>query len=108
MTTKSDIPEDRQAVYLNVPDLLVTWPWLRKHNPLQNIVAEQGNVWLRSLAPLNTKSQYAFDQCDFGLFAALLFPDATEGMLNEALRPYLILQGHFQLTDICRSASHRP
>ena len=66
--------------YVRVPDLLADWPWARRINPLYKEVAAEGNAWLRSFSPFNSKSQHAFERCMFGLCAALVVPEAPRGM----------------------------
>ncbi|KAI0371450.1 terpenoid synthase [Pilatotrama ljubarskyi] len=62
---------------LYLPDLMLTWPWPRKMHPLYQEAAAESNAWLRSFALFTPESQLALEKCDFGLLAALGYPDVS-------------------------------
>ena len=66
--------------YLYLPDTLAGWPWPRMINPYHDQVNAEANIWFGSFKLFTPNSQYAFDKCDTGRLAALLYPEASRGM----------------------------
>ncbi|KAL1940077.1 hypothetical protein VTO73DRAFT_9412 [Trametes versicolor] len=81
--------------YLHIPDIMATWPWPRRIHPLYEEVAAESSAWLKSFAPFTPESQHAFDKCNFGLLAALAYPDAS----RETLRTSIDLMDLFFVID---------
>lgn len=79
--------KDLAPTYLPIPDMLASWPWQRKMNPLYAELSAESNVWLRSFSPFTAKSQDAFEKGDFGLLASLAFPDVPRGTSFLSLCP---------------------
>ncbi|KAI0371440.1 terpenoid synthase [Pilatotrama ljubarskyi] len=80
---------------LHLPDFMANWPWPRRLHPLYEEVSAESNAWLKSFAPFTPESQHAFEKCDFGLLAALGYPDAS----REALRTGTDLMNLFFAID---------
>ncbi|KAI0355478.1 terpenoid synthase [Trametes cingulata] len=80
---------------LHLPDLMENWPWPRRIHPLYEEVSAESNAWLRSFAPFTPESQLAFEKCDFGLLAALGYPDVS----REDLRTGMDLMNVFFVID---------
>ncbi|KAM5541867.1 terpene synthase [Ganoderma adspersum] len=106
--------------YLPILDMLAGWPWQRRINPLYEEVSAEGNAWLRSFSPFTTKSQHAFERCDVGLLASLVFPDVSRDQFRTAVdlqnifftldeytdvEPALTVRG---IVDVCIDAMHNP
>jgi len=53
-----------REVYL--PDPLAQWPWPRTLNPHFAEVKPQSDAWVRGFEAIDSKSQKAFDSCNFG------------------------------------------
>ncbi|KAI0784113.1 terpenoid synthase, partial [Abortiporus biennis] len=68
----------------HLPDLLSTWPWLRRINPHYLDVKEESAYWLQSFNALSSKAQRAFNACDFTLLTALSYPDFDKEQLRTA------------------------
>ena len=61
------LPEEKaQPEILYLPKTMQDWPWPRVINPHFEEVTREANTWFRSFKPLNERSQYAFDLCEFG------------------------------------------
>ena len=71
--------DGRLQMYLYLPDTMNAWPWPRKFNPYYEDVTAEASAWLKSFKPFTLESQYAFDKCDIGRLAALVYPDASRG-----------------------------
>ncbi|KAL5510885.1 hypothetical protein ACEPAG_4642 [Sanghuangporus baumii] len=67
---------------LHLPDTLANWPWPRTINPHYEAVKAESDAWFRSFNAFSTKSQYAFDKCNFALLAALVYPYAPKEHLR--------------------------
>lgn len=65
--------------YLYIPDTMETWPWPRNIHPYYEVVTTEADVWFKSFQLLTPEAQYAFDKCDFGRLASLVYPDASRG-----------------------------
>jgi Delta6-protoilludene synthase len=70
-----------REVYL--PDPLAQWPWPRTLNPHLADVKPDSDAWARGFEVFDSKSQRAFDLCNFGKpWAYLIFDEElTDGML---------------------------
>ncbi|KAI0332667.1 terpenoid synthase [Cubamyces sp. BRFM 1775] len=64
---------------MNVPDTMARWPWPRRINPYYEDVAPESAECLRSFDAFSPDQQAIFDRCNFGLLAALVYPDADRG-----------------------------
>jgi hypothetical protein len=53
-----------REVYL--PDPLAQWSWQRTLNPHFAEVKPQSDAWVRGFEAIDSKSQNAFDSCNFG------------------------------------------
>ena len=71
--------DGRLQAYLYLPNTMVEWPWPRKISPYYEEVTAESNAWLKSFKPFTPASQYAFDKCDVGRLAALMYPDVSRG-----------------------------
>ncbi|KAL5513795.1 STS14_2 [Sanghuangporus vaninii] len=71
-----------EAKLLHLPNTLANWPWPRAINPHYEAVKAESDAWFRSFKAFSTKSQYAFDKCDFALLAALVYPYAPKEHLR--------------------------
>ena len=71
--------DGKTQTYLYLPNTLAAWPWPRKINPFYEEVAAESNAWLKSFRPFTPESQYAYDKCDLGRLAALVYPDVSRG-----------------------------
>ncbi|KAI0355479.1 terpenoid synthase [Trametes cingulata] len=80
---------------LHLPDFMANWPWPRRIHPLYEDVSAESIAWLRSLAPFDPESQLAFEKCNFGLLAALGYPDVS----GEHLRMGMDLMNVFFVID---------
>ncbi|KAI0658651.1 terpenoid synthase [Cubamyces menziesii] len=106
--------------YLYIPDLMASWPWPRRINPLYEEVAAESNAWLRSFAPFTPQSQHAFEQCDFGRLAALAYPDASRDILRtgaDLMNVFFIIDEYTdvesedvvkEMVDVAFDAVHHP
>ncbi|KAI0664549.1 terpenoid synthase [Cubamyces menziesii] len=66
------------SLCLSIPDTVARWPWPRRINPYYEVVAAESAEWLRSFKAFSADQQAIFDRCNFGLLAALVYPDADE------------------------------
>ena len=74
-----DSEDGLSQVYLYLPNTMTEWPWPRKISPYYEEVTAESNAWLKSFKPFTPASQYAFDKCDVGRLAALMYPDVSRG-----------------------------
>ncbi|KAI1789483.1 terpenoid synthase [Ganoderma leucocontextum] len=101
MASHIDSPDEGPPLgYLPIPDMVADWPWQRKINPLYEEVAAEGNAWLRSFLPFNLKSQHAFEKGDFGLLAALTFPDVPRDQLRTCVDLFNVFFLVDEYTDV--------
>ncbi|KAI0630499.1 terpenoid synthase [Trametes polyzona] len=70
------------ALQLPLPDIYARWPWPRRINPFYEECAVESAAWLRSFSAFPPAKQAALDKCDFGLLAALIYPDADKGFFR--------------------------
>jgi hypothetical protein len=70
-----------REIYL--PDPLAQWPWPRTLNPHLADVKPQSDAWVRAFEAIDSKSQKAFDSCNFGELLAylILAEQLIDGML---------------------------
>ncbi|KAI0371441.1 terpenoid synthase [Pilatotrama ljubarskyi] len=80
---------------LCLPDFMANWPWQRRLHPLYEEVAAESTAWIRSFAPFTPESQLAFEKGEFGLLAALGYPDVS----REQLRTGMDLMNLFFVID---------
>ncbi|OCB85493.1 terpenoid synthase [Sanghuangporus baumii] len=66
----------------HLPDTMADWNWPRTINPYYEEVQKESNTWFLSFKAFSTKSQYAFDKCNFALLAALVYPNASKEHLR--------------------------
>ncbi|KAI0292481.1 terpenoid synthase [Multifurca ochricompacta] len=57
-----------------IPNILENWKWPRRLNPHYIDVKEASSAWFRSFEAFSTKTQDAYDRCDFSLLASLGYP----------------------------------
>ena len=78
--------------YIRIPDMMSSWPWPRRINPLYEEVRTEAQAWLRSFSPFSPKSQAAFEQGKFELLAALALPYGSRGL-------WLLFAAYSMLSD---------
>ncbi|KAI0089641.1 isoprenoid synthase domain-containing protein [Irpex rosettiformis] len=85
---------------LYLPETVRDWPWTRMINPYYEEVAHESSVWLKPFKPFKKQSQYAFDLCDFGRLAALVYPHASREHLRagvDLMNVYFVID---EYTDV--------
>ncbi|KAI0774681.1 terpenoid synthase [Trametes elegans] len=97
--------------YLHIPDLMSSWPWPRRLHPLYEEVSAESNAWFKNFVPFTATSQYAFEQCDFGRLAALMYPDASREDLRigmDLMSLFFVIDEYTDMVDTVADAIHNP
>ncbi|EJD00099.1 terpenoid synthase [Fomitiporia mediterranea MF3/22] len=85
---------------LFLPELLANWPWPREINPHYEEVKKEADAWFRSFNAFSTRSQLAFDKCDFALLASLAYPRVSKEHLRTGCDLMILLFAIDEYTDM--------
>ncbi|KZT12302.1 terpenoid synthase [Laetiporus sulphureus 93-53] len=70
------------STILHIPDTMSAWPWPRQINQHYEEVKAASDLWIQSFNVCKPSSQRAFERCDLGLLAALMYPSLNKAHLR--------------------------